>query len=464
MTIEPSVRSPGVARRNAFRVAFVAGVAVLVFVFHAGISANPASRALTVLGLTEVGTLSADPWAKLTIDHAEVNGHTYSDKAPLSSFVVLPFYWVWHALRGRPFDPRVDLKVLVLIGDVVAAAIPFAAFVLLLAERAARWTRGREAVLLALMAAFGTPLFSYGAMYFGHALGGALFVFGYDAATRDRGFLSGALVGLAVLAELPLAIGGALLGAYLLFRFSSLSRAGASLFVRYAMGGLPSALALGAYNAAITGSPFDPPYHHLTSAFESAHPYVLDRHTLTVAGQLLFGQYRGLFFYAPALILLFPLALVKLEGRARRLLFGAVVLAQLGFIASFWMWDGGWCIGPRHLGSLIMIVLYEGVLALARTPRARLPFLALAGVGIAINLVAVATNPFAPSARPFSELYWPAFVRGAIAPDNVFRMVGLDLGRWSVVAWCLLFALAITVLGRMAERDGVPTSAPARGA
>jgi hypothetical protein len=441
----------GLRRRYAFVAAFVAVVALLVSAFHAGVSANPASRALTVLGLAEMGTLSADPWAKLTIDHAEVNGHTYSDKAPLSSFVVLPFYWVWHLLRGRPFDQRIDLKVLVLIGDFVAAAIPFAAFVLLLARRAATRTRGRDAVLFALMAAFGTPLFSYGAMYFGHALGGALFVFAYDAARRERALLAGALVGLAVLTELPLAIGGGLLGVYLLSR-----PGGAKLFLAYCLGGLPFALALGAYNAIITGSPFDPPYHHLISAFDTARPYVVDLHTLTVAGRLLVGQYRGLFFYAPALLLLLPLGLARIETPAQRALFAVTVLAQFGFVASFWMWDGGWCIGPRHLASLMMIVLYEGVFALAQTPRARIPFFALAGIGIGINLLAVATNPFAPSERPFSELYWPAFARGAITPHNVFRMIGLDLGRWSVAAWGGLFALAIVVLGRAAERtDGL---------
>jgi hypothetical protein len=463
MKLEPRLILESVRARAArmlFPCVFVAVVAALVFVFHGGVSANPASRALTVLGLAEVGTLSADPWAKLTIDHAIVNGHTYSDKAPLSSFVVLPFYLFWHLVRGRGYLPRVDLEILVLIGDVVAAAIPFGAFVLLLERRAAQWVRGRDAVLVSLMGAFGTPLFSYGASYFGHVLAGALFAFAYDAATRDaasatvpptsrdkRAILAGFLAGLAVLAELPLAIGAGLLGVYLLSR-----PAGPKLVLAYLAGGLPCALALGAYNQAITGSPFDPPYHHLPPSFSTDHPYVLDLHTFVVAGRLLFGQYRGLFFYAPALLLLFPLAMARLDTMPRRLLLGGFALAQLGFIASFWVWDGGWCIGPRHLTSLIMIVLYEGVSAVARTPRARPPFLALAGVGVAINLVAVATNPFAPSERPFSDLYWPAFKRGLIAPDNVFHMAGLDLGKRSVFIWCALFAGAIALLGRMAER------------
>jgi hypothetical protein len=74
-------------------------------------------------------------------------------------------------------------------------------------------------------------------------------------------------------------------------------------------------------------------------------------------------------------------------------------------------------------------------------------------MGIVINLIATATNPFVPSPpqRLFSELYWPAFVKGAITPDNVFHMMGLDLGRWCILAWGALFAIAVVFLGRMAE-------------
>jgi hypothetical protein len=450
--------------RKAFAITFIAVVAALAFVFHGGIFPNATSRALTVLGITELGTLSADPWTGATIDYATVGGHTYSDKAPLSSFVVLPFYFAWHVLRGRPYAHPLDLKILVLTGDVVAAAIPFAAFVLLLERRAAKRVGHEMAVLLALMGAFGTPLFNYAGTYFGHALAGALFVFAYHLATSEteagppeqRALLAGFLAGLAVLTELPMAIGTGLIGAYLLSRES-----GWKLVASYVAGGLPCALALGAYNAAITGSPFDPPYHHLPPSFETDHPYVLDLHTLAVAGRLLFGQFRGLFFWAPALLFLVPLAMARLATAPRRILFGAFALAELGFVASFWMWDGGWCIGPRHLTGLMMIALYEGVQAVAETPRTRPLFLALAGVGVAINAIATATNPFVspqPS-RPFSDVYWPSFVKGAMTRNSVFSMLGLDLGKGCVVAWAALFGVAIVGLGKMGAR-GESTSAP----
>ena len=91
------------ASRWLFPVAVVSVVTALAFVFHGGVSPNPLSRVMTVLAVVERGTLSADPWAKLTADHAIVDGHIYSDKAPLSSFVVIPFYWVWHLVRDRSY-------------------------------------------------------------------------------------------------------------------------------------------------------------------------------------------------------------------------------------------------------------------------------------------------------------------------------------------------------------------------
>jgi hypothetical protein len=429
--------------------------AALAFVFHGGIAPNATSRALTVLGLTEMGTLSADPWTGATIDYATVNGHTYSDKAPLSSFVVLPFYFAWSIVRGRPYAHPFDLKVLVLTGDIVAAGIPLGVFALLVARRASRWVSPRRAVLLALVGVFGTPLLSYGGSYMGHVLAGLLLALAYHMVTRagDEGvalerasLIAGLCAGLAVLAELPMAIGTTLIGAYLALRSS-----GWRLVLRYVAGGAPCAAALGAYQLAITGSPFDPPYHHLPHTFDQARPYVFDLHALGVAWQLLFGQYRGLFFYAPALLVAAPLAFARLSDGRRRALLACLAVAQLGFVASFWMWDGGWCVGPRHLAWIMMLFLYEGVQAVAETPRAQPLFVGLAGLGVAINAIAVATNPFAPSTRPFSELYWPAFVHGTMTKESVFRMLGLDLGKGCVAVWGALFVLAIVGLGRLAD-------------
>ena len=194
---------------------------------------------LGVLALVENHGLRADEWRDITIDRAIVNGHFYSDKAPLSTFLVAPFFFVWRAMVRRPLE-RADMDTrLRTLGDVVAAAIPFAAFVALLQRRAAKWMRGSDAVWIALLAAFGTVAFPYAGMYLGHVLAGALFVFAYHFATSDRerdAYLAGVLAGLTVLAEYPMAISVAILGVYLALRHPKLA-------LRYAIGGLPCAVA-----------------------------------------------------------------------------------------------------------------------------------------------------------------------------------------------------------------------------
>lgn len=442
-------------RRALFACLFVAVVAALVLAFHAGITANPGSRLLTVFGLVEGGSLRADKWFDLTIDRAIVNGHVYSDKAPLSSFVVVPFYGLWRLFERGEQSAR-DLEVAVLLGDAVASAIPLGAFTWLLARRASRGMLPREATLVALFAALGTPLLSYGGVYFGHVLSGALLLFAYDAAVQSEGrndadlraLPCGGLVGLAVLAELPMALGAAALGLYWLT-----GKDGPRRFARYVAGGLPSALVMGLYNASITGSPFDPAYRHLTSTFYTASPYTLDRHTLDVAAALLFGQYRGLFFYAPALLLLVPLALLYAPTSRRRRLLGGYAFAHFLFIASFWVWHGGWCIGPRHLTPLMMLFAYEGVDALARSsPFFRPPFFGLASAGVALNLVAVATNPFVDTTlHPFTDLYWPALARGEMTPHSVFADLGLSLGPWTLAVWAGAFLVAAVGLAQAAR-------------
>jgi len=444
-------------RSVLFPAAFVLATAGLVLVFRGGVSANPVSRALTVLAIVEDGSLRADRWFGLTIDQAIVGGHVYSDKPPLSSLVVVPFYGLWRALRGGPYTPG-DVGVVVFLGDVVAAAIPFGVFALLLLRRAATGVAASEAALLALLAAFGTPLFSYGSTYFGHMLSGTLFVLAYHVATgaasaRDpdrSALLAGLLAGLAVTAELTVWVGVVALGVFLATRPGGRRLAG-----WYVAGGLPCALGFVVYNACITGSPFDWAYEHVSSTFYNPTPLRIDRHTLAVARDLLVSEYRGLFFYAPALLLLAPLAYARAAPPARRWLLGGFTGAHFLLVASYWVWAGGWCIGPRHLTPTMMILLYEGVGAIVRsTARWRVAFATLASAGVAGNLVAVATNPRIEGLRhPFRDLYWPAFRRGEMTPDSVFHDLGLAWGRGTAYAWCALFAITAALLAWGAGRE-----------
>ncbi len=474
MSADPEGR-PVRRRRAAFFTALIAAVACLALVFHAGMTASPGSRALAVLAVVETGSLKADPWYDLTIDRALVNGHFYSEKAPLPSMLVIPFYALYRAVEHRPYRAS-DLDVIIALGNVLGAAIPLGLLVLVFQRRAAISAPPGKAVWIALVAALGTPLLSYGGIYFAEVLAGLLLVGAWHLATSafepdspgppdsSRPFLAGFLAGLAMLSEFVVFYGVAALGLYLLTRLGW--KRGWKLALLYAAGGLPSALVVAALNLATTGSVFDLLYHHTTSIFYHYPPYSLDLDAVRAAGVLLFSQYRGLFFYAPALIVLGPLAFTRAPSRSRRLLLAGFCVVHLVFIASYWARYGGWCIGPRHLTPILVVLLYEGLPHLATSSRwTNRAFFALGATGLAMNVLAVATNPMLEGAWwPFAQLYWPAFVHGEMTEHSVFADLGLHWGRWEVAVWFALFFAFAGLLARQARAVDVCSLPPGPGA
>ena len=69
-------------------------------------SPNPTSRALPVVTLYEEGRYAIDTYEKFTMDKSFVNGHYYSDKAPLTTWIVLPFYGALKLLHVPEPAPR----------------------------------------------------------------------------------------------------------------------------------------------------------------------------------------------------------------------------------------------------------------------------------------------------------------------------------------------------------------------
>ena len=239
----------------------------------------------------------------------------------------------------------------------------------LLERRAARWTRGREAVLLALW-----PRSGRRSSATARCISGTRSPARSSSSRTTRRRVSarapraGSSPGWRCSPSSRLAIGGVIVGAYLLSRPLA-----PKLVLAYALGGAPVRARAGAYHMAITGSPFD-------SAVPSSRERVLHRRTRTCST---FTRSSSPVASSSASTAgssstrrrcsCWRRWRWRIETLPRRLLLGAFALAQLGFIASFWMWDGGWCIGPRHLAPLMMVLLYEGVDAVARTPRATLP-------------------------------------------------------------------------------------------
>jgi len=449
----PSVRAMG---NRKFYFAFGAALWLLALFFHGGGGWNPNSRLLTVFGLVEDGTFRADRWKGETGDYAQVGGHLYSDKAPGSSFVVLPFYWVMRRMEGGAQTGN-DRGAAVHLGDAVASALPFAIFALLLLLRVEKeGVHGRAAVWLGMAGALGTCLFDYGGLYFGHMLAAALFLGAYVLACEreERFVLAGALGGLAVLTEYPLAVTQIIVLVYLLLGPQRWRRA-----TLYGLGALPMALLMIGYNKAITGGWFDFPYSHVGAMWAAMHTdFGMRLPNPSAMWALAFGQYRGLAFYAPVLLLGVPAIAAAFAGPRRR---KALVLVLLGsyflLISSYFKWDGGWCVGPRHLLPVIALGVYEGTAALARTRRHWWLHGILAGWGALVAFAALATDPLpAENFRsPAFEVFFPKVWKGQISGHNLLAEAHLPNGRYVFVTW-LTLAVALTwALAWWAERREV---------
>jgi hypothetical protein len=436
---------------------FFAGSLFLVMFFHQGLSSNPTSRLLTVLALVEDHHLWADRWADQTIDKAVLRGHMYSDKAPLASFVVVPFYAAWRATH-RKADQGTYMDAAVHLADLVAAAVPFTIFALLLFHQAARRLDDAHAILIALVAAFSTCLVNYGDVFFGHMMAAALIVGSYALAKeRRRLALAGFIGGCAVLTEYPSLLSQAILAVWLLGWRGRRWRDS----LRFCAGALGPAIALLAYNAWVTHNPFSLPYAHVTDNWEPMKKlFGIRAPSPEAAWELAFGQYRGMLFYAPTLAVFAPIALYHAPARGQtrgqwQWLLAVLCGAQFIFVASYFKWDGGWCTGPRHLAAVVALLVYEGVGELAeRWPRFRILFFATGVIGIVINIAAASTLPITSESHvhPMFDEFAPAIAENRINGHNLAAEVGLHNGRWLLGLWAGLFIVFAALLVLLARR------------
>jgi len=273
-------------------------------------------------------------------------------------------------------------------------------------------------------------------------------------------FLSGAVLGYAVITEYTAFLAVGILALYLLF-----SPGIRKYFLIWALGGLPSALLMMAYNQAAFNGPLTLAYEFSTMPHRHLGYFMgLGIPSLKSAYHLLLSGHRGLFYSSPWLF--FGLAgsfLMILKNR-----FKAEAFVCLSIFASFiWMnsslvdWDGGWTFGARYLVPVIpflALTAYGLACHIELNSRDRffslwkqlrnsyrfIIFLLLIAViySIFMMLVATAVGPDVPKRMepylirgsfplrpvwPFQEFLWPCFFSGKLSV-NVMSISG-DIAR-----------------------------------
>ncbi|MFZ5563776.1 MAG: hypothetical protein ACOZBW_06950, partial [Thermodesulfobacteriota bacterium] len=292
----------------------------------------------------------------------------------------------------------------------------------------------------------------YAGAFFGH-LPAALFLL-LSCVLLKRGkrhFYAGLLLGAAFLAEYPVGLALPLWAALIAIREKSIKKAAA-----FAGGFFPALVLNGLYVFLITGSPFSMPYSHVShEAFAPMRQHMgfaLPRPE--ALWHLLVSPYRGLLFFTPVLaVFAFPAARRWLPA-LKMLALDYTALFCVCFvllISSYYMWDGGYAYGPRHLVPAAVLLIYEGVVWAARSGVPRRLLYGFALVGLAMGWMAKSTVAFFVEdnvANPLFTIVIPEFAAGRFNPNNLVTMMfGLPPAA-GVMAWPVLFAGMMILLDR----------------
>jgi hypothetical protein len=389
-------------------------------------NANTTSRALPVITYFERGTFQIDKYHELTVDKAFVNGHYYTDKAPLPTYLMVPFFGL---LKGIGLiQPDADGNLfgdhIYILGGFLTASLPFAIMLLLL-FRTIKNKAGRVSpVLLATLPFMGSFVFVFTGTYFAHILSAVLLLVSYIMLRKGQFLWAGLAGGLAFLCEYNLAVILLLWGLMVLARERK-----ARPFLQFSLGILPALLFMVYYNSLFSSSPFTFMYkHHNFSELDSNYGFV------TPGLDALFGlslsPYRGIFFYSPFLIagcIVIYRMIRRNEWKSLSLsyLFIPFLLYYL-FIASYFAWWGGWTYGPRLLLAMVLILLYKLIGYAADKGISKPLFMLLCFAGLLLIIPAKGTIAYsAPTGimNPFYELVIGGIRNGVYNPNNILTIL-----------------------------------------
>ena len=321
--------------------------------------------------MVDRGTVCLDGLDRQTGDIARFQGHYYCDKPPGFSMVATVPYVLARLILGLPPHPRNVEAMAYWPADywvTLGTSGLFTAFTAVLLVRLGRklGCSQRGAMVPALAYGLATPAYVYATLAYGHqlsafALLGALWLLWDRGKGREttRLMTAGFLASSAAVIELQVGPVSAILGIYLAIQCLA-GRSRPDALAYFGLGAAIPALALLFYNLLAFGSPWELGYfHHATAQFARVHshqnPLGLRGPNLDLIVPLLWGEHRGLFFYAPILFLSLPGWLVLMMQRQVSLAACSLAICAAVFLVnlSYPEWTGGHSTGPRLLLPLL---------------------------------------------------------------------------------------------------------------
>lgn len=354
------------------------------------------SRADVVYSLVEMNTLQIDHYEKNTGDKAFFEGHYYTDKSIGPSLIGLPVYFIYRSIASLPplrqllqTDPTMPFKdelinwpfglyqrwALTLM-TFFASVLPSAALGVMVFYFANRFAlKTIYAFILALAFGLCTIAFPFSMQLFQHQLssfglfGGfyCLWTVIYEQKSSKRLWLAGLLFSLAVISEYPVAI-----FAGLIFLWALMVMPDRKALFRVILGGIPLIIINILYNIATFRSPMPLGYQYsIWASVVNVQGFMgIGLPSAHVAGELLFGTFRGLFLISPFLMFAIPGLLMmwrqKLEQHSVVILITLILLGFLGYGSGYIVWWGGASVGARLLIPMLPFMVIPIIFVMNR--------------------------------------------------------------------------------------------------
>lgn len=352
--------------------------------FFPYIDTQEKSRFALAQAIVEHRSLRIDEWQVQTVDKALYRDHYYTDKAPGVSLLAVPPIAGFHAIGATSQKTGTDG---IWIRDgllwILRAATGGLGFLLavLLVGRAVEAVSPGAGLGAATAFGLGTLALPFAATSFSHVLAGAVAFAAFlaaAAAKKQGGVLclaSGMCAGAAVIIEYQTAVALVLVAIYVLVT----SRWRALGF--FALGTLPSILALAGYNQAAFGSPFHSSYDYVVGDFARLQAqgfFGIGIPDLAGTADALFST-RGLVTQSPVLVLE-ALGLLALLRSARSLEAGLCLAVFIAFVlidAGYYDPFGGLSPGPRFVIPALPFLAFGLAWALVRWPMLTLAAIAV---------------------------------------------------------------------------------------
>jgi hypothetical protein len=426
----------------------------LLPMFPHGGSADELTRWATAASLVEKSSFDIS-WTQDLIDPnvntTRVGNAVYSNDPPGIALLGAPIYALTRAVAGPPNQSNIRTSWF-------AMRFFFSSLPLLLLGF---WLYGRDADELSLgVLLFASPIFVYSLLFFSHVFVGVLLYTAFRIIFDARRiflrncFLAGIICGFSAISEFTAIIPVAVMGIGLLFteradRFRNV--------FFFAAGGVPFLAILFAYNWSIFGSPFAlQGYASLPELSEIAGQgvYAIGPPSISNFYLILFSPSRGLFFYAPILILSVVAFITSRESKTlRHRLKVAIVVASFVAVTVHGAIHGGWSFGPRYLVMILPLLLdsfFDGEIYEFSNLWQGFLF----AISFVLCTFPILTFPFAPPEFKYPHnSFWGKFIwsENWFTP-NLGNSLGLPAGIWGILPAAVSLLAVVYIVWRYARR------------